>query len=145
MATPFYVLIAIFGVGQILKTKESTWVLGGRKKQLVNTFHNIFQFDYLIWAPEIRRAGTPSPKAGAAVGQMLVFSLVTGGGQSASGSQAPARTSPAPRLAAPPRSTALFTVYLWLNYTTYSNSHRIASNFTDLPSRHHFLKVSPCT
>lgn len=40
-------------------------------------------------------------------------------------------------------SAALFTVDLWLNYTTYSNSHRIASNFTDLPSRHHFLKVSP--
>lgn len=42
-----------------------------------------------------------------------------------------------------PPSAALFTVDLWLNYTTYSNSHRIASNFTDLPSRHHFLKVSP--
>lgn len=48
VATPFYVLIAIFGVGQILKTKESIWVLGGGKKQLVNTFHNLFQFDYFI-------------------------------------------------------------------------------------------------
>lgn len=28
MATPFYSLIAIFGVGQILETKESTWLLG---------------------------------------------------------------------------------------------------------------------
>lgn len=35
----------------------------------------------------------------------------------------------------------LFTVALWLHYTTYSNSALTASNFTDLPGKLHFLKV----
>lgn len=110
----FLCLIAMCGVGQLLETKESMWLLKSKKKES--------PVGYLLG---------------------LVASLEppsTGGGEQGGGSE------PQPWAGSPqPRSAALFTAYLWLNYTTYSNSPRTASNFTDLPSRHHFLKVSPCT
>jgi len=66
MATPRYFLVAVFGVGQTLKTKESTWLVGlGRKAAGACS-----QSDS-VWslhrAPEVG-GQDPSPKAGAAGG-----------------------------------------------------------------------------
>lgn len=119
------------GWGRHRRQRESTWLLGGHQRG--NTPHELCYFDHIIRALKSGDGGggqDPQPRAGAARGDKIwhwVAREGSGGSSEPSGSAEPGAVYCA----------------LWLDYTTYSNSPRTASNFTDLPSRHHFLKVSP--